>query len=380
MTPFDHWAFHNPVRLQFGRGSRRALVEELAGLRVLAVSSARGREQFTIDELVGPIAKNLSWVDSVTANPGISVIEKTLNYRQNQSVDAVLAFGGGSAIDFGKAVSALLAPGLRSQDLRRLISAPETLLTHQPLPLFVLPTTAGTGSEVTPFATIWDHENKRKLSLASPSLFPKVAIVDPQLTDQLPAEATFWSGLDALNQAFESVWNKNSTAATLALAGRAISLALAALPALLENLGDRHARDQMAEASLLAGLSISQTKTALCHSMSYPLTAHFGIPHGLACAFTMAEVFSRCVTQTPEIFGPVIKETNHNTADELLLEVSTLLSRLEVRAKVTRSVGTLDSLLSLSSEMDSTQRSENFLLPVDRIVVHEILTSSYFRE
>lgn len=352
-------------------------MEKLAALRVLAISTTRGRKQFTDDQLLSPLAANLTWVDSVTANPGITDIEDTLHDHQNQSFDAVLAFGGGSAIDFAKAASALVSPALKSQDLQSLISEPETLLNHRLLPLFVLPTTAGTGSEVTPFATIWDHENKKKLSLASPSLFPKVAIVDPELTDQLPAEATFSSGLDALNQAFESVWNKNSTPVTLALAARAIALALAALPALAENLDDQQARDQISEASLLAGLCISQTKTALCHSMSYPLTAHFGIPHGVACAFTMAAVFSRCVTEKPDIFAPVINETGHSTANDLLLEVRDLLRLLDVQAEVARSVGTLDELLSLSREMDSTQRSENFLLPIDQSVLLTTLEISY---
>lgn len=370
------WSFYNPVRIQFGREKRRILAGELRDLRVLAVSTGRGRRQFTGDQILGPLARRLTWVDTVTPNPGIDDVENGLERFQAEAFDAILAFGGGSAIDFGKAAAALLAPASDPQGLRSLIAEPERLMSNPPLPLFAVPTTSGTGSEVTPFATIWDHQDKKKLSLASTSLFPRLAIVDPGLTDDLPAEATFSSGLDALNQAFESVWNKNSTSATVALASQAISLALAGLPTLIEDLGDQQARDQMAEASLLAGLCISQTKTALCHAMSYPLTARLGIPHGWACAFTMGEVYKICETNIPEIFNPILSTTGHDTARGLLAEVLEILGVLKVKERVTQSVGDSEELQNLVPEMMMPGRSDNFILPVNRTVLADIIEAS----
>lgn len=370
------WSFYNPVRIQFGREKRRILAGELKDLRVLAVSTGRGRRQFTGDHILGPLARRLTWVDTVTPNPGIDDVEKRLERFQAEAFDVVLAFGGGSAIDFGKAASALLAPASDPQGLRSLIAEPERLMSDPPLPLFAVPTTSGTGSEVTPFATIWDHQDKKKLSLASASLFPRLAIVDPALTDDLPAEATFSSGLDALNQAFESVWNKNSTPVTVALASKAISLTLAGLPALLKDLGDQQARDRMAEASLLAGLCISQTKTALCHAMSYPLTARLGIPHGWACAFTMGEVFKICDANIPEIFNPIISATGHDTAQGLLAEVLKLLDALKVKQRVKELAEESEEMQNLVPEMTATSRTDNFILPVNSPIIAKIIEAS----
>lgn len=371
------WGFHNPTLIRCGRGSRAHLEQDIAGRRALLVSTRRGREQFTTDPVLGPLASKVNWVDSVTANPGISDIEATLHALPTTGFDVVVAFGGGSAMDFAKAVASLIGAQSHNLDLRELIASPEAFLSTPPLPVIALPTTSGTGSEVTPFATIWDYDNKKKLSLASPNLFPSIAIVDAELTDGLPAVSTFASGLDALNQAFESVWNKNRSPVTIQLASRAIRLALDALPRLHSNLADTQARDNISEASLLAGLCISQTRTALCHSMSYPLTAHFDIPHGVACAFTMADVFGRCADAKPDIFDSVVRETGCASLEALLEAVVTLLHQLDVSSNVRAAVSSLEDLVGLSGEMITPGRSDNFILPVDNDDLVAILASSY---
>lgn len=377
MISSEQWAFHNPTRVRCGRGSRIHFEQDVAGQRVLAVSTRRGREQFTSDTVLGPLASRLRWFDTVVANPGIVDIENGLKSMPSTDFDVVVAFGGGSAIDFSKALASLIGAQSHGLDLRSLISEPEALLAVPILPIIALPTTSGTGSEVTPFATVWDHVNKKKLSLASPALFPSSAIVDAELTDGLPAASTFASGLDALNQAFESVWNKNRSPATLQLAGRAIRLALDALPRLNEDLSDSQARDNLAEASLLAGLCISQTKTALCHSMSYPLTAHFDIPHGVACAFTMADVMERCIDARPDIFDSVVRETSYGSVELLFRAVVKVVGQLDVSSQVTAAVGSFDNLIGLSGEMITPGRSANFILPVDDADIVAILGSSY---
>lgn len=375
---FSHqWGFHNPTRIRCGRGSRARLEHDIAGHRTLVVSTRRGREQFTTDPVLGPLASKVNWVDSVTANPGISEIEASLHALPTTGFDVVVAFGGGSAMDFGKAIASMIGAQSHGLNLRQLISLPEVLASTPPLPMIALPTTSGTGSEVTQFATIWDHDNKKKLSLASPTLFPSIAIVDAELTDALPAAPTFASGLDALNQAFESVWNINRSPITLQMAGRAIRLALNALHLLQANLGDAGARDDLAEASLLAGLCISQTRTAICHAMSYPLTVHFDVPHGVACAFTMREVFSRCVHQKPDLFESVVRETGHASLESLVQAVATLLDQLDVSAQVRSVVSNLGDLVRLSGEMITPGRTDNFIFPVGNDDLMAILDSSY---
>jgi len=281
------WTFHNTTSIDFGRGKRKLLVSEIAGKKVLAVSSVRGKKQFLGDHILGSLASDFMWVTSVRENPGVVEIDETAAALKGSRFDVILAFGGGSAIDFAKALSAILSTGPEHHNVRHVVSHPELIDSAKLIPIYAMPTTAGTGSEVTPFATVWDHDNQKKLSVFSASLYPTRAIVDPELTDSLPSDATFASGLDALNQAFESVWNKNNSPITKSLAARSIDLALRALPSLMVDITDGAARDSMAEAALLAGVCISQTRTAICHSISYPLTARFSVPHGIAAAFTM---------------------------------------------------------------------------------------------
>jgi len=377
MNNHTQWKFSNPVQVMFGRGIRSQLAELVAHKAVLAVSTPRGRRQMEADPILGEIASTFVWSEKVTANPGLRDIQEAAGELAGENVDVVVAFGGGSAMDFAKGIAALLRPGSDGTDLRQLIATPGLLDTSPPLPIIALPTTSGTGSEVTPFATVWDHENKKKLSLAHPSLFSVSALVDPELTDGLPADATFSSGLDALNQAFESVWNKNSSPVTIGFAARAISLAIPALRQLAADLGDTSARDALSEASLLAGLCISQTRTALCHSMSYPLTAHFGISHGYACAFSMPEVFALAHEFMPELFAPVIAHTGHTSTDELLDDVRSLVAQLGVVRVVTEATTSVDDLLALTGDMFTPGRSDNFVAPVDEDTLTHILRNCY---
>jgi len=352
------------------------LHSDVADKRVLAVSSKRGREQFGRDSVLGPLETCFVWIDSVEPNPTLGAIEAAWQQVKDSKFDCLVAFGGGSAMDFAKALAALSSSS-EGADLRGLVADPQVLHQAPRVPIYAIPTTSGTGSEVTPFATIWDDENLKKLSLTSHSLFPAVAIVDPELSDNTPAIPTFSSGLDALNQAFESVWNRNRSPVTEVLAARAISLALDGLPSLLENLGDRDARDKLAEASLLAGLCISQTRTAICHAISYPLTAHFGVPHGFACAFTMAEILSLCVSRAPSLFETVVGVNGNSSPADLLVEVQSLLSALQVSSTIRRLAGNVEAILDVRGEMFTRGRSDNFPLDIDEGMLVLILTRSY---
>src|SRR5690606_30104611 len=150
---------------------------------------------------------------------------------------------------------------------------------------------AGTGSEVTPFSTIWDGQGAKKYSVATPRLFPQKALLFPELTGTLPWDVTVCTGLDALSQCLESVWNRRATPLTSAIATDGIRKIFQALPELKQNLGHLPSRQLMMEASLFSGLCISQTRTAMAHAVSYPLTAHFGTPHGIACSFTLPDLW-----------------------------------------------------------------------------------------
>ncbi len=370
------WTFNNPVKVHFGAGCRKTLAGQLAGQKLLVVTTARGRAQFTADPHMGTIQADLTWMDRVQPNPGLTDTQAEIDRLAGQNFDAVLAFGGGSAMDAAKALAAALAPGLPCRDLATLIADPGTHLDRPLLPLHAITTTSGTGAEVTPFATIWDHENRRKLSLASPRLFPQTAIVDPELTHGLPRAATLSTSLDALNQAFESVWNRNRTPLTTLMAARAIALALDAIPRLAADPGDHTARAMIAETSLLAGLCISQTRTAICHSISYPLTAHFGLSHGMACAFTMGAVADLVLERAPEALSEVARLSGHGTAAALVAALRDLLAALDISAQCRAALPGTEALLALRAEMHTPGRADNFSFEMNDDILARVLTRS----
>jgi phosphonate metabolism-associated iron-containing alcohol dehydrogenase len=156
-----------------------------------------------------------------------------------------------------------------------------------PKPIIAVPTTAGTGSEVTRWGTLWDFEKKKKYSVSHSRLYPWKALLDPQLTMTLPLSETLYGGLDALSHSLEALWNKNANPVSDLYAHKAAQTVMATLPRLLANPQEAALREEMLWASLLAGLAFSNTSTALAHSISYYMTTHYSLPHGLACSFCL---------------------------------------------------------------------------------------------
>ena len=240
----------------------------------------------------------------IPTNPTVAHLAASLTLLRKQAFEptCVLTIGGGSCIDLAKGISALwfLAKGNNFTDssVRNAILAKE-YDKHPFLDIIAVPTTAGTGSEVTHWATIWDtHE---KLSIDCPACFPKAAILIPEWTAGMPSQLTLSTGLDALCHAVESFWAKARTPLSQAHALSAVDGVRRFLPLALKKPSDISIRQEMCIASLLAGLAFSQTRTTACHSLSYPLTLYHGLPHGFAAATTLLPVMRRNQAVLPEI-------------------------------------------------------------------------------
>ena len=219
-------------------------------------------------------------------------------WRNHADCEVLVALGGGSVIDTAKA----LMVGTQSAGFHELLAhlAGDTgFAPARVMPLVAVPTTAGTGSEVTPWATLWDRAAGRKHSLHLSQTWPEAAIVDPDLMLTLPNDVTLHSGLDALSHALEAIWNVNANPISDTFAVAAARSIIVTLPALLAGPQDRRLRAAMALAALQAGLAFSNTRTALAHSISYEMTLRFGLPHGLACSFTLPMVLARAVGADP---------------------------------------------------------------------------------
>ncbi|HEX3136381.1 MAG TPA: iron-containing alcohol dehydrogenase, partial [Casimicrobiaceae bacterium] len=208
--------------------------------------------------------------------------------------DILVAVGGGSVLDTAKALMVGTADG-SFEALIALLATGKPFAPHRIKPLIAIPTTAGTGSEVTPWATIWDRGAGKKYSLHLRETWAEAALVDPALTVSLPAGATLAAGLDALSHSLESIWNVNANPVSDTHAVTAARAVLATLPALVGDLDNLELRRRMSLAALQAGLAFSNTKTALAHSISYDMTLRHGLPHGIACSFTLPLVLARAV-------------------------------------------------------------------------------------
>lgn len=302
--------FHNPVHVVFGSGAFERAVAEIAGRRYALVTYDRP-QHFTdlAGRMAGLAGTPVVTIDNVSANPDFHTLAESCR-RYAAAVPApevIVAVGGGSVLDAAKV---LAAAGGDFARVRRYLETGEGVEQFRFAPIIAVPTTAGTGSEVTCWATVWDGDAKRKYSLSHTALYPAIACVDPDLTLAAPRDLTVATGLDALSHALESIWNVNANPASLALAETAAREVLEALPALARNLGNAGLRARMSRAATLAGLAFSNTRTALAHSLSYHLTLHHGVPHGIACSFSLPMVMrgaigadSGCDAALMRIFG-----------------------------------------------------------------------------
>ena len=295
--------FHCPTRIHSTSPFDTAVAGLLADRNWLLVTSAGWTQRGAIEVLTAAVGQPVAIIDSVPANPRVSDIEKLSADIPN--ADVVVALGGGSVIDAAKGIVALTALG---NDLRPLIAHLKDGLelpnTFAPIPIIAVPTTSGTGSEVTRWGTIWGDENV-KFSLHNPTLFPSDAVIDPALCTSMPPDVTLSGGLDALSHAMEAVWNQNNTPLSDYFASVAITSLRENLDQVMADPENIETRRRLQMAALFAGYAMGTTQTALAHSISYPFTAHFGMPHGFACSFTLPEVARYNSADHPERLTPI---------------------------------------------------------------------------
>ena len=297
------WNYHNPVAVHAGAGSLSQLPALLNGRRALLITfpeaAALGLEQ----RIAGLPGMRLAGIENaVQPNPDVSWLGTMYEriWARHADVECIVAIGGGSVIDCAKAML-IATPSGRFDQLLAHLRDGTPLSGANAKALIAVPTTAGTGSEVTPWATIWDAADGRKYSLHRPWTWPQAAIIDPELMLSLPPGATLASGLDALSHALEAIWNVNRNPVSASLAAAAAREIVVTLPALMRHPGHRPLRERMAVAALQAGLAFSNTKTALAHSLSYDITLQHGVVHGIACSFSLPHVMRLAFGKDPQV-------------------------------------------------------------------------------
>jgi len=293
-----------PARIVFGNGCAVKCVEELTqrGVkRVLLVTSKSVRPQ--IDFIVVALqAAGCSVVEAkaVPPEPTRECFEAALLAARAENIDGVLAIGGGSAIDVAKLIAALV----RSQQTVAEVFG-INLLQSRALPLVCLPTTAGTGAEVSPNAILLDAADELKKGVISPHLVPDAAFIDPLLSLSVPPDVTAATGLDALTHCIEAYANKFAHPITDTYATRGIELISANLLAAVQDGKNVDARAALALGSLYGGLCLGPVNTAAVHALSYPLGGRFHIAHGVANALLLPHVSRFNFSAAPERYADI---------------------------------------------------------------------------
>ena len=308
------WQYRNPVEVRFGAGTFSELPTLLAGRAYALVTYNEPIFRELRQKLESAAGSACLVVDDVLPNPDCAHLgEQCARFSQlPRRPEVVVALGGGSVIDSAKV---FVAAGGDFARVLRFLQRGDGADALGTTPLIAVPTTAGTGSEVTSWATVWDSAAGKKYSLARPTLYPRFAVIDPSLMIAKPRKLTVSTGLDALSHALESLWNVNANPVSKTYAVAAAREIIAVLPALADDLANPDLRARMATAALLAGLAFSNTKTAIAHSVSYPITLRHNVPHGIACSFSLpmiirsvADVGGLCGQALTEIFGADLHE------------------------------------------------------------------------
>jgi len=274
--------YSQPVKIYFGRGQFSRLGEILAerGLRRGVIVCGRHfapTAQRLVDAKIGVCAV----FSDLQEEPQLSGVETAAQLARSHDADCIIGIGGGSAMDTAKYAAAI---ALEDESALTFFNGERAIPAHH-LPILAVPTTSGTGSEVTQVSVISNGNTKRTTN--NPAFMPDVAIVDPELSDTVPPHIVMCTGLDALAHALEGYWSRNHQPISDLMAVEAVGLVLENLERAYRDAADREAHDNMAYAALLGGLSFALPKTAGCHACSYPICEHFHISHGEACAFTL---------------------------------------------------------------------------------------------
>lgn len=270
--------------------------------------------------------------DRITGEPTLHMIEDGAAAFRRSSCDFVIGLGGGSPLDAAKAISYMCASTGKLSDYRGQV--PEKEIP----PVAAIPTTAGTGSEVTKFTVITDEERNVKMLMKGDCLIPRIAIVDPAFTVDMPKSVTAATGLDALTHAVEAYTSAKASPLTDALAISAVKRIMKNLPAAYSRGCDAKAREEMSVAALEAGICINNASVTIVHGMSRPIGALFHVPHGLSNAMLLKECLDFAKSGAVGRFADLAHATgaapagdsDETAADRFLYQIGVLLAVCEI--------------------------------------------------
>lgn len=316
--------FQSPKKIIYGEGSVEQVGIETKkyGSKVMIITGrSSSKKTGALDKIIDSLkSENLQYIvfDKVESDPSVDTVDLGTKIAKEEDVNVIIALGGGSPLDAAKAISIM-------------INNPGNIVDYESkepqihgVPVIAVPTTAGTGSEVSRFIVITDTKRKIKMLIGGEALVPEVAILDGELTLMVPPDVTAATGMDALTHAIEAYISKKAQPATNVQAISAISIISNNLAKAVQNGENIEARNNMLFAQMQAGFAFSNASVALVHAMSRPLGAYFGVPHGLANAILLPRVMEYNKAACPEKFKDIAKAMGENTEGLSLRDASNL--------------------------------------------------------
>ena len=367
MNSMQSFTVTQPTRLQFGAGTVKDLgktVKDFNGSKVLLVIDPGLVKAGLLDRFTTPLEQEgIPFIvyDNIDPEPGLKLADKGCAIAQEAGCDCVVGAGGGSAMDVAKAVSILLTNNGKAVDYLGL-----GLIKKPGVPKIMVPTSAGTGAEVTFTAVFINEETGSKGGMNGDPLYPDAAILDPELTLSLPAKVTAYTGIDALTHALEAYTSTQAHTISEMYSLEAIDLIARNLPAACANGGNLAARSAMLMGSLLGGKALATAGVGLVHAMAYPMGGMFGVPHGLANAVLLPYVVQYNLPGNYEKFALLAEVLGQSTEGLSRRDAASLC--VEALYDLNRDVGIPATLQELDIPLDKIPEMAEIALTVTRPV------------
>lgn len=363
------WEFNLPVKLVFGSGKRSDLakyIDEIGGSRGVLVCGNSFCKNGVADEFLrlggGKIVEIFS---DIRPNPTTDNVNDCVRLMREVDADFAVALGGGSPMDCCKAACAIV----RGDDkIEPYHSLGKPISAKEAIPMIAVTTTSGTASEVTNISVLTDINKNLKQPMNDPAMYPKIAVIDPELTLTVPPQVTASTGLDVLSHAIESYWSTLNQPICSACSIYAARLVFEWLEKAYTEPENLTAREKMAEASIVAGVAFSHPRTTGSHACSFPLTNIYGIPHGEACAFTL-DYFVKFNAKHADSDGrldALAKDCGFDSAYEMADEISAMKKRMGMRSRLSEIGCTSDEQIA-----ELTKKSMSMLMKRNPIELSE---------
>lgn len=331
------WEFNLPVKIVFGSGKRKELnkyIDEIGAQRGVLVCSKSFEKNGTASQFVEHSSGKIKAVFSnIRPNPTIDNVNECVALLREVKADFAVALGGGSPMDCCKAACAI-AKG--NDVIESYHTGGKAINADEAIPMIAFTTTSGTASEVTNISVLTDLAQNLKAPMNDEAMYPKIAIIDPELTLSVPPQITASTGLDVLSHAVESYWSTLNQPICSACPVYSAKLVFKYLERAYNNPNDLEAREKMAAASITAGVAFSHPRTTGSHACSFPLTNLYGVPHGEACAFTL-DYFIKFNADHADEDGRIsafAKQCGFDSAYEMADEIAAMKKRMGMRTRL----------------------------------------------